>query len=316
MKIHKIFLALFMLAFILNCDLMAYKMYFEGSLRDDNGYAVVNQTGISANAYIYSDAESDTVYADCGTVTFDTDENGNFGVYVNGVPLPTDGKQYYLGLTIVSSNKKITPRMKISSAPYAVYAKEASNNISPEINLASTDLTIGTATVDELNSANSLNVSGALNLSAVPSYVKDLHVKNLKFSADSPVSLLEPQSFDGISTRWDQFADNAGNFTVQKSEEKELVFSTKADAILMVAARSDESGGEAKFYLSINVGGFNVCDNRIIITDSYDENIECVIFTIPVKKGELVRVRGRCEKSGLYWREGRVKLRLMYFGKH
>ena len=312
----KFFLVLCMLAFMFSGNLMANAMYFEGSLRDDNGYAVVNQVGISAKAYIYSDAVNNEVYADCGTVSFNTDENGNFGVYLENVSLPVDGKAYYFGLTLTASNKEITPRMKISTAPYAVYAKEASGNVSPEINLSSSELTIGTATVNELNCQNSLNVSGALKLTSVPSYIKDLHVKDLNFSSKTPVSLLDQQASGGISTKWEDFAANAGSLVVEKSEDKTHEFTAAADGMLMVAARSDESGGEAKFYLTITSGDFTVCNDRELTTDTDEENIECVVFTFPVKKGERVQIRGRCVTSGLYWRQGMVKARIIYFGKH
>lgn len=290
----------------------ASTLYVEGILRGVNGELGANQVCYTSSLIVIDNSNSTTkLYP----FIIDTDNEGYFSAYINNVDLSNDSANYSYKLKTVDYGT-LNIRGLLVDAPYSIYSKVAKRNIPNGRSFSGiNNLTIENLEVKSLNASGAdFVVSGNLELNSLPSNIGDLFIKDVRFSDSSSLAILTGNTA-GMSMKYDDFKEDSGcALYCDSNGSASFKITAKADGLLFVIARSDHSGGDSKFRLTVTVGDYKICDSKEVRTNTDDSNIESPVITYPVRKGETIEVYGKCSKSGLYWRKGWAKAKVLYFG--
>jgi len=155
-----IFIILFILIFSFNVFAgVPPSVNLHGRLTNSAGAATVGS--VSMNFTIY-DAYTNGNILWTNTTNVVTDSNGIYNVILNNLDAVPFSAQYYLGIK-VGSDAEMSPRINLTSAPYAMRA-----NVSEGLLCSSCQVGIGTITpssrleVGKLANTNEVNLSGVL----------------------------------------------------------------------------------------------------------------------------------------------------------
>lgn len=290
------------------------QVYVEGQLtKDGAGTPLTFTGGTTATGELWKNGER---YAS-GTATLTTDDKGYFGATFHYSEVYKGAKSELRVTAGGNPAYEVTPRMELPVAPYAMMAKRAdrmSEGAGDAVGLG----TVSVEQVEEIGkltgSGATLNVRGKLELKTLPSNVKDLYVKDLTIGEGARANMLTGKT-GGNSMRYNSFSGTEKELYCEKDQTRDMDAYAARDGFVLITARSDDSGGSPSFYLTVKVGDFTIAnDKRLVINQDEGKEVEAPLMVCPVREGERVYVKGRCSKSGLYWRKGFAKLKFIYFG--